>query len=175
MIPPPVKEFYRKSRKRARQEALEKDIKQEDGVPADPDCEVVMATIAQMKQEQDEAMEECMIVQANYKCPQAHVAVDEEPELGLPKVTEHPGEGMKHLHLVLKKTWGGINELFMSDPAKFSKFCLILSKDSDKKGRVFKSNASVVDRTSEFSPEFIDYMANSPRYLSAENQPRELF
>uniref|UniRef100_A0A8R1DGY2 Uncharacterized protein n=1 Tax=Caenorhabditis japonica TaxID=281687 RepID=A0A8R1DGY2_CAEJA len=174
-LPPPHTATFRKSRKRQRAETqakILKEVKQEvygePPAPPDPDLSILMLRIA-MKQEDDEALDNCMIVAANYQVPHEPVALEEQPKP--PKVVIDVEDGKpKHAHLLTRNVWRAVNDFFMSDPQRFSEIMLILEGDTEKRGRVFKTGASVVNRTSNFTSKFIDHLASSSKTIKTANR-----
>ncbi|CAI2354113.1 unnamed protein product [Caenorhabditis sp. 36 PRJEB53466] len=51
----------------------------------------------------------------------------------------------------------------MSDPERFCEIAMLIQNDTERKGRVFKSSAVVVNRNSSFSEQFVNFLAASSR------------
>ncbi|PIC28542.1 hypothetical protein B9Z55_020416 [Caenorhabditis nigoni] len=167
VAPAPVKPGYRKSRKRQRAEQTQRvieGIKRE--VTVDPEVEVTKTLIREVKTEVDT---DILVLQATYNISDSLAEL--EPEMAPVKFIDPNGEkNPTHKYLVTKKLWEGANQVFLSDPKKFSQLVMLLNSDVQKKGRVFNYSVLVEDRTSEFEPAFIDYLSKSPRTMTAEQQ-----
>ncbi|UMM36887.1 hypothetical protein L5515_008850 [Caenorhabditis briggsae] len=167
VAPAPVKPGYRKSRKRQRAEQTQRvieGIKRE--VTVDPEVEVTKTLIREVKTEVDT---DILVLQATYNISDSLAEL--EPEMAPVKFIDPNGEkNPTHKYLVTKKLWEGANQVFLSDPKKFSQLVMLLNSDVQKKGRVFNFSVLVEDRTSEFEPALIDYLSKSPRTMTAEQQ-----
>uniref|UniRef100_A0A1I7U886 CENP-C_C domain-containing protein n=1 Tax=Caenorhabditis tropicalis TaxID=1561998 RepID=A0A1I7U886_9PELO len=170
VIPDPILPNSRKSRKRQREEKTDEVmalIKQEitDTFIGDQECRVLMEHIITIKEEEDDP--DFQIISSKVKSADKPVATEPEtfpPKVIDPELVTNP----KHINILTKTMWEGVNEVFMSDPAKFSEFIIILAGDSEKKGRVFKFSATVDNRLSDFDPKLIKHLASSPKTLTDE-------
>ncbi|EFO92827.1 CRE-SDC-3 protein [Caenorhabditis remanei] len=171
VIPEPITPYSRQSKKRQR-EALNQNILEEikeeiEGNNRENDCVIVFAQVGPpiVKIEDDP---ELVVMRANFNNEQL---TQLEPEILPvkridPKGKEHP----THMWLITHKMWEGVNELFMTDPEKFSNLMMILVVDSKRRGNVFRYDVTVVNRTSEFTPAFINYLSECRKTLTIEQE-----
>ncbi|EGT40233.1 hypothetical protein CAEBREN_32375 [Caenorhabditis brenneri] len=164
VIPDPIGDNTRQSRKRIRQEkerSILAKIKQE--LAPDEECQVLMMNVSQVKEEVDDPDLQVLSIGFNKE------AVDPEEEAPpLKQIDPQWEEKADHRCMMIKGLWNAANEIFSSDPAKFSKLMMIIANDNQMVGRVFKYSATVEDRYSKFDPEFIKLLAASSITLTNE-------